>query len=339
MESSARPGLDVQPVDPADTPTLRAVWDVAHAAHDLRPLNTYWPWETFRALQRQPRTDLRTVLLAASRDGHVVGMAELQLYLTDNAHLAAAEVVVHPDHRSRGVGSAVLEVVERAARDDGRTTLLVESFAPPGADSEGLRFGLARGFAVAMEEGLRVCDLAASEASWSALAQAAEPHHLDYRLVTWQGTVPDDLVAAYCELHSVFLDQAPTGDMDIKAERWDEVRVREREARNAAAGRLTFGVVALGPDDDPAGLTEVVLARADPRRADQGVTIVLPHHRGHRLGLAMKIGSYGALRAAEPGCGHVVTDTADSNGPMNAVNEALGFVTVERLLELQKVLT
>lgn len=332
-----RSTVRIRQVDPADETALRAVWRVAHAAHDLRPHNTYWAWEPFAATQRTPRSDLTTVLLAAyDVQGSVVGMVELQLFGAANPHLAAADLHVHPDHRRLGAGTALLAELERRVTEAERTALLMEVFVTPGESSPGRELALRHGFAVAMEEGFKACDLQATEGRWDALAVEAARRHDGYRIVTWQRRVPDDLMAAYCRLQSVFLDEAPLGEMEIQAETWDTKRVHERDDRLEGAGRHQIGAVALAPDGAPAGLCELSVAAADPAVGMQGITLVLPEHRGHRLGMALKIATQRALRSAEPRCTHVFTDNADVNVHMNAVNDQLGFVTVEHLLELQK---
>ena len=63
-----------------------------------------------------------------------------------------------------------------------------------------------------------------------------------------------------------------------------------------------------------------------PHWGFQSGTIVAPEHRGHRLGLAIKLANHRQLRAHFPSCRVLVTGNADVNAPMNAVNEALGFV-------------
>ena len=55
-------------------------------------------------------------------------------------------------------------------------------------------------------------------------------------------------------------------------------------------------------------------------------------------GLAVKLANHRFLRAALPECTTVMTENADTNEHMNAVNEALGYRTIETLLELQKKL-
>ncbi len=64
-------------------------------------------------------------------------------------------------------------------------------------------------------------------------------------------------------------------------------------------------------------------------------TAVLPEHRGHGLGRWMKAESIRRARAHHPGLAGLVTDTASSNAPMLAVNDALGYVPTHRAVEYQ----
>jgi hypothetical protein len=64
--------------------------------------------------------------------------------------------------------------------------------------------------------------------------------------------------------------------------------------------------------------------------------MVLPEHRGHRLGLATKLATHRAVRAAFPECHLVVTSNAEVNTHMNAINDALGYEVLEDLLEYHR---
>ena len=64
---------------------------------------------------------------------------------------------------------------------------------------------------------------------------------------------------------------------------------------------------------------------AQPERAHQGGTLVLREHRGHRLGALMKAAVLRELAAGFPAVRRISTYNSDSNTPMVAVNEALGF--------------
>jgi hypothetical protein len=87
------------------------------------------------------------------------------------------------------------------------------------------------------------------------------------------------------------------------------------------------------------GYTDVNVARAQITQGSVGITFVLPSHRGHSLGLAVKLATHRALVAALPECELVRTTNADVNAHMNAVNERLGYRQVEDMLEVQKVIS
>ena len=76
----------------------------------------------------------------------------------------------------------------------------------------------------------------------------------------------------------------------------------------------------------------------DRAHAQVGITLVAPSHRGRRLGLALKLATHDLAVATYPDLVTVDTSNAEVNTQMNAVNEALGYRTIETLLELQKKL-
>jgi hypothetical protein len=76
------------------------------------------------------------------------------------------------------------------------------------------------------------------------------------------------------------------------------------------------------------GITTVVVFADVPEFGDQWETIVLPEHRGHRLGLVLKIENLRHAIEHEPSMREVHTWNADSNAVMLAVNVAMGFVPV-----------
>ena len=226
--------------------------------------------------------------------------------------------------------------IERRTRQACRSVILVEAFAPPGGESDGSRFGLARGFAVASTEQQKVLDLAASEAGWPALQALCDEKRGAYRLVEWRDAVPEELMADYAALLSSFMDQIPLGDLELESSPWTPERIRRNEERIRDIGRDDVHVAALGPDGRLCGVTDLRVLQAGPRVVQVGITIVAEAHRGHRLGLAMKLTAQRSLRAVHPTCELVATDNAGVNAPMNAVNDRLGYRVVEDLYEFQK---
>ena len=66
------------------------------------------------------------------------------------------------------------------------------------------------------------------------------------------------------------------------------------------------------------------------------LTVVQPEHRGHRLGLAVKLANLDALARQAPGVRLIVTGNAAVNGPMIAVNDMMGFEVAGEGLFWQK---
>jgi hypothetical protein len=58
----------------------------------------------------------------------------------------------------------------------------------------------------------------------------------------------------------------------------------------------------------------------------QGDTIVLREHRGHRLGMLLKLANLDHLQRLAPGHPSVTTYNAEENRHMLSVNEDVGFV-------------
>jgi hypothetical protein len=74
-----------------------------------------------------------------------------------------------------------------------------------------------------------------------------------------------------------------------------------------------------------AAITQIVVHPETPEWAIQAFTAVTRAHRGHRLGLLVKVAMAETLIAAEPGLRWIETWNAASNRYMIAVNEALGY--------------
>jgi len=167
------------------------------------------------------------------------------------------------------------------------------------------------------------------------MAGMAEPHHRAYTLRSWVGTVPDELVAGWAVLDASLETEAPVGGLDLEPQRAEVSSVRESEDLIARQGRTSFHTVALDRGGGVAGYTHIVVSGADGNAYQWG-TLVRRQDRGHRLGLALKVANLRLLQRERPEVPSVTTYNAESNVHMVAVNDALGFVPVERLGEFQK---
>jgi GNAT superfamily N-acetyltransferase len=332
--------MHVREVDIADETALRPLWECGWAANTPgRPWHTYRTWELQRQVWQSPPSTMRLRLFGAYDDaGSALGYGELALPLKDNLHLAEMSVAVDPAAGRRGAGTLLVERLIAAGRDAGRTSSWTEVHAPLDADSAGLAFAGAHGFSVAQSDEMKVGDLPAIAAREDEVVTATAAAAAGYRVVRWAQECPEELLEPYCVLASAFMALIPLGDLDMEPEIWDADRVRERERRQIKMGRFECTTMVLAPDGTGAGYTELLNHRSRPELASQGATVVLPAHRGHRLGLLLKVTNAAAMMAARPDCRHVLTGNAAENVHMNAINDALDFRVVERSLEMQRPL-
>ena len=328
--------MDIREIDRCDEQLVHRFWEIGKLAEASRPYDFYPPWSTAWASYRTGRDDIELNLLGAFDGDEMVGAARADVPVLDNLHTAYALVHVDPAHQRRGVGRALDAAVVDKARTLGRRLVMTEAYAPPDADSPGLLFAKAMGYATGIQDGMKVVDLFETEGTWDALDASTVQHRESYRIVQWRDHVPEELVDGYCALNEAFFNEAPIGDMQHEPERWDAKRVQEREQRNARTGRHDVATGALAPDGTLVAITEVMVNAAAPWRGFQSGTLVDRQHRGHRLGLAIKVANHRQLREAWPEVQTLVTGNADVNAPMNAVNEALGYREIERCVEMQK---
>jgi GNAT superfamily N-acetyltransferase len=334
--------MHVTEIDPHDDAQLREWWEVSKAVEEYgrEGLATHWSLRAATVAMRATTGPFGQVPLAVYVDGKIAGIHQFRYPKLDNTHMVWVEPKVLPEYRRRGIGAALMEDAERRTRELGRTTMAAEINLPDdeAEESGDLTFARKHGFEIGILDVHRMLELPVDPELLDRLEADSTPHHADYRLVTWQGRVPDEHMEGYCALQAAFNSEAPSGDMDVEDEVWDEARVREVEERTAKQGRLETVTVAVDANGRMAGLTEMMSTEETTEFAWQGGTLVLKSDRGHRLGMAMKVANLRAFTATLPECRAVHSWNAEENGPMIAINDRLGFRAVERAAELQRKL-
>ena len=132
--------------------------------------------------------------------------------------------------------------------------------------------------------------------------------------------------------------EAPTGDLELEPEAASTDAVREREDTAARQGRTKYNTVALSSTGEVVAYSDLATTVHEPGRAYQWGTLVRREHRGHRLGVAVKVANLQLLQRERPDITRLTTYNAEVNSHMIGVNEALGFRPVARLGDFQKLL-
>ncbi len=273
--------------------------------------------------------------VAVSRDvrGRVEAVLEVWLPRWDNHHLGAVEVTVDPAVRRNGLGRHLFGIGVDRVRREGRRVVVSGSYE----GTAGIPFLEALGMKPAATEEERQQHLLGLdhdrlERDYAEALERAEA----YDLVRMPGAVPaaqlDDIVAM-----TASINDAPTDDLDVEDEVFTPERIRAFEAAEDARGRRLYRLVARHHDSgELAGHTMIAVESERPWWGWQFDTSVLMAHRGHRLGLLLKVGMLRWLASDEPQLRSLDTWNAASNEHMVAVNERLGYHLVGRSVDYQQ---
>jgi GNAT superfamily N-acetyltransferase len=281
-------------------------------------------------------------LFLAELDGVPAGLLWLFLPELDNVWKVILELVVHPEHRRHGVGRTLHAHAAEFARAHGRTSLIGEYVAQlpggPWREPGHAQFAAAMGAKPALTEVRRTLDLTTVDRSaWPALTESVGPHAGGYSLVRWCGPTPEDYLDDIAALDSRLLMDAPMGDLDIEPERIDAARVRARDEVSVRRGRRLYHVAARHDQTGRLVAWTTIAFDADVvDHAWQNITLVDPEHRGHRLGLLVKLDNLAQVLAAEPAVCEINTWNAAENQHMIAINEAIGFHAVDCWIDWQQ---
>lgn len=321
--------MEIRGIDVHDEAELKAWFDAEAASitHD-RPHAVSRTWDALVDEVTVPGDYYRPVLLAAFEDSEIVGIAELGFSLQDNRHLADLEVTVRPECRRRGIGRALYADATTRRRAAGRTSACGELCVV--TDRGPLAFARAMGAESVHEEDHLVLDLPLAEDHVRRLTAGAAS---GYEIVTWQGCCPDDLIDAYGEMRTQMNQDVPTGELDYEPVVMTPERIRSGEERLARSYDIVVAA-ARGADGVMGGYSVVFLAHGRDQ-VIQDDTLVMPEHRGHRLGLALKLATYAVVAAGHPDRATLHTWTDPENHAMYATNTAFGYRPVERLHEVQ----
>ncbi|HEX2849497.1 MAG TPA: GNAT family N-acetyltransferase [Acidimicrobiales bacterium] len=284
------------------------------------------PLEETASRIRRPNPSERVVhWLGRDAGGRAVGHARLEADLVNNPRLAWCHVMVVPDARRRGVGSALLAEGVRTAAALGRTTV--------GADTHqgvpGPELLAPLGFTprlVGHRNRLLLADLDRSLVErWIDAAPDRAP---GYTLRFWEGATPDDVLEPFTALLHV-MNSAPIDDLDFEDETFTPEGLREREAARADRGLEPWTLCAVAPDGTLAGYTQLFLTRWRPWVALQNDTGVDPAHRNRGLGRWLKADMLLRLLRDRPEVDRIETWNAGSNDSMLHINHALGFRAID----------
>jgi GNAT superfamily N-acetyltransferase len=320
----------IEPTDDAGLAEGAAV--LAASDKDLWPELAGFSPRDIAAFARFTGKSTRYVMVGArlERDGPILGVGLLEFPLLDNTHSVEVTVAVHPGHRRRGVGTALVEHMAELARADGRRSLngIVDIPVARAHDHASLRFAPAVGFVTTLAGNTRRLDLPLDPAAAAELRRvvASARNAADYRMLSFPTPWPEEFAEDEWKLLRVMSTDEPAGDDEHEEEVWDAARMAEYDQLRKERGATKLCTLAQHvPSGRAVAMTEILVTDDEPHQCWQLITVVHPEHRGHRLGLAVKLANLEFLARHSPGISFVVTGNAAVNAPMIAVNDMMGF--------------
>jgi GNAT superfamily N-acetyltransferase len=246
--------------------------------------------------------------LVASIADDIVGWAtSVFSFEGERTDVAFVGVTVREDVRRRGHGSDLFERCLTRVRADGATRALSEAVDPPGR-----RFLERRGFEETFERRVSALDPRAVDPAevTSARARAAAD---GFTVVPFSECTPEEVYAVDAEAAADIPQDEPM--TNVSFDEW-----RRRYWENPL--RSFDGSFAVHHDDRAVAVT---LLRADRERGRgaNDMTGTLRAYRGRGLARLVKLCQ--AEWAAANGFTQLVTENDETNGPMLAVNERLGY--------------
>jgi GNAT superfamily N-acetyltransferase len=270
-------------------------------------------------------TTPRQTWLATDASG-AVGCYLLELPDRENTWMGWCMPLVPLEARRRGIGTELLTHCAEQARAAGRTHLSGEIRE----GTAGYAFATAAGASYGLTEIRRDLELDAElTARLPPLRAQAEPAAAGYELLRWTGATPEEHLDQIAQVNEAMAD-APR-DEGREAEHWDAARVREADEGKLSKGLEQYTVAARhAASGEMAALTQIIFDGETPDWAFQGLTAVTGPHRGHRLGMLLKVAMLEWLPELRQDVRRVQTWNSESNEHMVGINVQLGFQITAR---------
>jgi GNAT superfamily N-acetyltransferase len=281
--------------------------------------------------------------LFVARDGElIISRGYYDTEPGDDPQTCWLYVDVRESHRHSGHGTAMLDWLHGIARTDGVRKAIAYC---PSADGPGERIVAPTGYGSLpagnsevrmllgndyrlhqIERGSRLrLPVDAAEL----LEEATRASGADFGIHYWVDRTPERWRDDMAVLRQRMSTEEPKAGLDEPEDVWTVGRLVETEER-LAAGPRTYVTTAIEhrPTGHLIGFTTISAPAELDRPAAQEDTLVLPEHRGHRLGMLLKVANLDHLQRVRPGHPAVITYNAEENRHMLGVNEAVGFLPI-----------
>lgn len=274
-------------------------------------------WLHWRA--SEPKRAQRLSLVAVE-DGRIVGVGSGRLdYEAEREGAARIGVSVRPGSRGRGVGSQLYDRAAAHVISHGAQRLLTSTHD----DAASRRFAESRGFRHTLIERVSGVDPRKVDLSDFPALEAQKADE-GFRLARMTDVNADDVYRVDIEATRDMPLDEPVGD--IRFDEWEQ-RYWQHPHLSLKGSRVVLY-------DGQAVAFAMIHADLDRRKATNEMTGTLRAFRGRRLARLAKLGTI--AWAVEHGITQILTGNDETNAPMLAINESLGYRPIDAELSWVK---
>jgi GNAT superfamily N-acetyltransferase/RimJ/RimL family protein N-acetyltransferase len=263
--------------------------------------------EAISYMRHPPAGQVRRHWVAES-EGKVVGSATLFVHAPSFVYV---QLLVRPESRRRGAGTALLDALRDAARSE-----QAQSFFGHHSTEAGAAFAAHAGAVDDQRDVRSVLDLRAAE-----LPPPVVPE--GWTLRSWVGRAPEELAASLVQARDAMRDAPAPGGQESGPMTIEELR--DLEETCARRGRVMRITVAVNDAGKVGAFTDLRVTPSSPEAATDD-TATVAWARGRGLAVAVKLESLRLLQTEYPGIERVSTMNAEDNLQMRHINRRVGFV-------------
>jgi GNAT superfamily N-acetyltransferase len=233
----------------------------------------------------------------------------------------------HPAWRRRGHGAQLLSALHEYLHQRGCAFFVIDQRIADHEDrAVASRFALAHGFELASELRRWHYDWPDDETHRRQHVDAVRAASAAYDVQSWTGPLDESAVLPMAQLKSQMHRETTLRSMVTSNDEWSRDAVRLHEQMVADMGRDLITTVAIERSTGNfVAFSELTVSHQDPSTAHQWETYVVEAHRGHRLGLAVKLQNLEEFARIPRRTERIATQNDATNAPMLAINAELGM--------------